>query len=39
MKSMVLYLTLAVAAPSFAGSPFACNRTALTAQARKRHLR
>jgi hypothetical protein len=31
-------IALAVIAPSFAESPFACNRAALTPQARKRHF-
>jgi hypothetical protein len=37
MKVLLLALTVLTAA-SFAESPFACNRAALTAQARKRHF-
>src|SRR5580700_11027559 len=38
MKLLLLLVTTAMAAISFAESPLACNRTALTAQARKRHF-
>ena len=42
MKALVLCATLglilAAAAPTLADSPFACNRAALSAQARKRHF-
>jgi hypothetical protein len=38
MKLCLLLVLAAMAAPSFAESPFACNRAALTAQARKRHF-
>jgi hypothetical protein len=37
VKSFLL-LALALATPSFADSPFACNRAALSVQARKRHF-
>ncbi len=38
MKILLLLVIVAMAAPSFTKSPFACNRAALTAQARKRHF-
>jgi hypothetical protein len=38
MKLLLLLVITATAALSFAESPFACNRAALTAQARKRHF-
>jgi hypothetical protein len=38
MKLLLLLTIAALAAPSFAESPFACNRAALSAQARKRHF-
>lgn len=38
MKVLLLLATIALAAPVFAVSPFACNRTALSPQARKRHF-
>src|SRR5579863_4318734 len=38
MKVFLLVFVAAIASQSFADSPFACNRTALTAQARKRHF-
>jgi hypothetical protein len=38
MKVFLLLFVAAIAAQSFAESPFACNRSALTAQARKRHF-
>jgi hypothetical protein len=38
MKLLLLLAIAAMAAPSFAQSPFACNRIALSAQARKRHF-
>jgi hypothetical protein len=38
MKLLLLLAVAAIAAPSFADSPFACNRAALTPQARKRHF-
>jgi hypothetical protein len=38
MKLHLLLVLAAMAAPSFAQPPFACNRAALTAQARKRHF-
>jgi hypothetical protein len=39
MKHLLLLLVIATtAAPSFADSPFACDRAALTVQARKRHF-
>jgi hypothetical protein len=38
MKVFLLLFVATVALQSFAESPFACNRTALTAQARKRHF-
>jgi hypothetical protein len=38
MKLLLLLLLAAMAASPFAESPFACNRTALSAQARKRHF-
>jgi hypothetical protein len=38
MKLLVLLALVAIAAPCFAESPFACNRAALTPQARKRHF-
>jgi len=38
MKFLLLLAIAAMTAPSFADSPFACNRAALTAQARKRHF-
>jgi hypothetical protein len=38
MKLLLLLAIAAMAAPSFAESPFACNRAALSAQARKRHF-
>jgi hypothetical protein len=38
MKLLFLLVIAALAAPSFAGSPFACDRAALTPQARKRHF-
>ena len=38
MKVLLLLALGAIAALSFADSPFACNRTALTPQARKRHF-
>ena len=38
MKLLLLLAVLALAAPAFTESPFACNRAALTAQARKRHF-
>jgi hypothetical protein len=38
MRILFLLFTVALAAPLFAESPFACDRAALTAQARKRHF-
>jgi hypothetical protein len=38
MKLLLLLLLAAIAAPSFGESPFACNRAALSPQARKRHF-
>jgi hypothetical protein len=38
MKILLLMAIAAVTATCFADSPFACNRAALTAQARKRHF-
>jgi len=38
MKLLLFLAIVAIATPSFAESPFACNRAALTAQARKRHF-
>jgi hypothetical protein len=38
MKTLLLSLLLAALTASAADSPFACNRAALTAQARKRHF-
>jgi hypothetical protein len=38
MKLLLLLAVFALAAPAFTESPFACNRAALTAQARKRHF-
>jgi len=38
MKLSLLLTIAAMAATSFAESPFACDRAALTAQARKRHF-
>src|ERR1700733_1866188 len=38
MKLLLLLVITAMAALSFAKSPFACNRAALAAQARKRHF-
>jgi hypothetical protein len=38
MKILLLLVIVAMAAPSFTKSPFACNRAALTTQARKRHF-
>src|ERR1700733_2145013 len=38
MKLLLLLVITAMAALSFAESPFACNRAALTAQARRRHF-
>jgi len=38
MKLLLLLVIAALAAPSFADSPFACDRAALTPQARKRHF-
>jgi hypothetical protein len=38
MKLFLLLAVFALAAPAFTESPFACNRAALTAQARKRHF-
>jgi hypothetical protein len=38
MKLLFLLVIAAMAAPSFADSPFACDRAALTPQARKRHF-
>jgi|ERR1700677_3970788 hypothetical protein len=38
MKLLLLMVVAAMTAPSFTESPFACNRAALTAQARKRHF-
>lgn len=38
MKLLVLLALSSMAVSSFADSPFACNRAALTAQARKRHF-
>jgi hypothetical protein len=38
MKLLLLLVLAALAAPSFSQSPFACNRAALSAQARKRHF-
>jgi hypothetical protein len=38
MKLLLLMALAAVTATCFAESPFACNRAALTAQARKRHF-
>jgi hypothetical protein len=38
MKLLFLLVIAALAAPSFADSPFACDRAALTPQARKRHF-
>lgn len=38
MKTMFFCLLLAAACAMAADSPFACNRSALTAQARKRHF-
>ena len=38
MKFFFLFVIAALAAPSFSDSPFACDRAALTPQARKRHF-
>jgi hypothetical protein len=38
MKLLFLLVIAALAAPSFADSPFACDRAALTPQARRRHF-
>src|SRR5277367_4189224 len=38
MKLLLLLAVFALAAPTFTESPFACNRAALTAEARKRHF-
>src|ERR1700735_5142718 len=38
MKLLLLLAVFALAAPAFTESPFACNRAAPTAQARKRHF-
>jgi hypothetical protein len=38
MKLLLLSVITVMAASSFADSPFACNRSALTVQARKRHF-
>jgi hypothetical protein len=38
MKLLIVLILAAVAAPAFTESPFACNRAALTPQARKRHF-
>src|SRR5271170_6394581 len=38
MKFLFLLAVFVLAAPAFVESPFACNRAALTAQARKRHF-
>ena len=38
MQLLLLMVIAATTATSFAESPFACNRAALTAQARKRHF-
>jgi hypothetical protein len=38
MKLLLLLIITAMTVPSFADSPFACNRAALTPQARKRHF-
>jgi hypothetical protein len=38
MKLLFLLAVFALATPAFTESPFACNRAALTAQARKRHF-
>ena len=38
MKLLFLLVIAALAAPSFADSPFACDHAALTPQARKRHF-
>lgn len=38
MKLLLCLIIAAMAAPSFAESPFACNRAALSAQARRRHF-
>ncbi len=38
MKLLLVLILAAVAAPAFTESPFACNRAALTPQARKRHF-
>jgi hypothetical protein len=38
MKLLLLWIFAALAAPSFGDSPFACDRAALTPQARKRHF-
>jgi hypothetical protein len=38
MKLLLIMAIAALTAPSFAESPFACNRAALTARARKRHF-
>ena len=38
MKLLLLLIITAITVPSFADSPFACNRAALTPQARKRHF-
>src|SRR6204780_636656 len=38
MKLLFLLAVFALATPAFAESPFACDRAALTSQARKRHF-
>jgi hypothetical protein len=38
MKTLLFLILAGVAAQCWAESPFACNRTALSAQARKRHF-
>jgi hypothetical protein len=38
MKLLLLLISCAIAATSFAESPFACNRAALSPEARKRHF-
>jgi hypothetical protein len=38
MKLLLLLVIAVLAVPSFAESPFACDRAALTPQARKRHF-
>jgi len=38
MRLLLVLVIVAAAAPSFADSPFACNRAALTAQARRHHF-